>query len=868
MAFRSQQDNTPGITDGHALPDGLALALAQASSEALLGVDSSRRIAFANRAAASLFGAGEEGIVGCPAEDLLPGIGRHLTLPPPARPVRLLARSPLGESLPVEAEVIASPSEACPAFFCLLHATGSRLPAEQVSTVLADMGRRLSEVSTTRDAAAVVLDTADTLFGWDCAFFSLVSEDDGRLRPVLAVDRLNGARQGFISGSQGIVPGSHMEKTLQQGAHLVLRPEPPATPPPDSVPFGSGHPSASLMFVPVRRENRTMGVLSIQSYRPHAYTRRDLDLLQALADSGGAALRRTVAEEKAARAERELREARERLQLVSRATNDAVYDWDIESGTIWWNECMETVFGYSTADAPLDIDWWNEQIHPDDRERTFLGLRKVIESGGEYWTTEYRFRRRDGTYANVYDRGFLVYRDSRPLRMIGSMMDITARKRAEEELRHGAYHDLLTGLPNRAAFLEELERAVAHAARRDGYTFAVLFLDIDRFKNINDSLGHSAGDQLLISVARRLETCIRPGDLLARLGGDEFIILVDDLKEERDATIVAGRILDCLSRPFEISGREAFASACIGIAFGTGGAKSADELLRDADTAMYRAKAAGRNRFHIFDAEMRNHVVSVLQTETDLRRALKRGEFVLHYQPVIELETGSVAGFEALVRWQHPERGLLGPADFIPVAEDSGLITPIGWWVLREACATLARWQQSDPSLADLTMSVNLSARQIAEPDLVEQVAHALRETGLPPHSLKLEITETAIMDNAQAATAVLSRLRDMHVQLHVDDFGTGHSSLGYLHRLPIHALKIDRSFVTGLGSSQESQAICSTIIALGSTMGLGTIAEGLETPEQIEHLIKLGCRYGQGYYYSRPLDARAARLYISALEP
>jgi len=424
----------------------------------------------------------------------------------------------------------------------------------------------------------------------------------------------------------------------------------------------------------------------------------------------------------------------------------------------------------------------------------------------------------------------------------------------KEHFRHAAFHDSLTGLPNRAMFTELLKAEIDNSKRRDDHMFAVLFLDLDRFKNINDSLGHTHGDLLLVAFAERLEHALRPVDTLARFGGDEFAILLSGMTDATDAVRVAQRIQDELSQPFVLYRNSAFASSSIGIALSSTGYDRPEDILRDADTAMYRAKENGKARYEVFDHGMHARAVSRLQLESDLRQAVEQKEFCVYYQPIVSLHTGRLAGFEALVRWNHPRRGLVSPADFIPVAEETGLIVPIGEWVLQEACRYIRECQLVHPSHRSLSLSVNLSARQVAQPDLLDRIKEALAISKLSPHCLKLEITESVVMENAEAAALMFKQLRALGVQLSIDDFGTGYSSLSYLHRFPLNYLKIDRSFVSRLTTDNDN-AIVRTISTLARNLGMEVIAEGIETEEQYQQLKLLGCEYGQGYLFSHPVN-------------
>lgn len=424
----------------------------------------------------------------------------------------------------------------------------------------------------------------------------------------------------------------------------------------------------------------------------------------------------------------------------------------------------------------------------------------------------------------------------------------------KEHFRHAAFHDSLTGLPNRAMFTELLKAEIESSKRRDNHMFAVLFLDLDRFKNINDSLGHTHGDLLLVAFAERLERALRPIDTLARFGGDEFAILLSGMQDATDAVRVAQRISEELSQPFVLDKNSAFATASIGIALSSSGYDRPEDILRDADTAMYRAKENGKARYEVFDHAMHARAVSRLQLESDLRRAVEEKQFCVYYQPIVSLETGRLAGFEALVRWNHPRRGLVSPADFIPVAEETGLIVPIGEWVLQEACRHIRECQTAFPGHRSLSLSVNLSARQVAQSDLLDRITEALATSKLNPHCLKLEITESVVMENAEAAALMFKQLRSLGVQLSIDDFGTGYSSLSYLHRFPLNYLKIDRSFVSRLTTDNDN-AIVRTISTLARNLGMEVIAEGIETEEQYQQLKMLGCEYGQGYLFSHPVN-------------
>jgi diguanylate cyclase (GGDEF)-like protein/PAS domain S-box-containing protein len=501
--------------------------------------------------------------------------------------------------------------------------------------------------------------------------------------------------------------------------------------------------------------------------------------------------------------------------------------------------------------------------HPEDLGEALVKMHQLL--GGEIsnYQIETRYLDREGRAVWALQSASLV-RDERgvPRHLVFQIQDVSDRKRAEEQIHHAAFHDALTGLPNRTRLGDRLSLAVERARRSAGYRFAVLFIDLDRFKVVNDSLGHDLGDRLLVDLSRRLEGCVRKVDTVARLGGDEFAILLDGIKGPEDATDVAARISESLVRPFDLGGHEFSTTASIGIAYSSAGYERHEDILRDADTAMYRAKANGKNRYEVFDAGMHARAIEALRLEAELRRAVESGEIVPFYQPVVALSTGDIAGFEALARWHHPQRGLVGPVDFIPLAEETGLIAPLGISILRQACEQLGRWDREFPARPPVSMSVNVSVRQFRQLDFAEEIRSALAAAGIAPERLRLELTESALMDDAAGAVETLRQLKSIGVHLAIDDFGTGYSSLSYLHRFPIDVLKIDRSFVTRMSTDRESRGIVKTIITLGDELGLDVVAEGVETAEHNASLAGLACEYGQGYYFSRPLDAaRAAEL-------
>ena len=460
------------------------------------------------------------------------------------------------------------------------------------------------------------------------------------------------------------------------------------------------------------------------------------------------------------------------------------------------------------------------------------------------------------------------FRGPVPARVVVAHEDITPRKAAEERLHHAATHDALTGLPNRVLFADRLESAAQRVRRHRTARFAVLFLDFDNFKIVNDSLGHQAGDRLLLAIAQRLKMIPRQSDSIARLGGDEFAVLAEEIRDAEDAVRLACRIQEVFRTPFPIDGHPVFATASIGIAIGDADQGPGTDLLRDADTAMYHAKAMGPGRHAVFDSGMHAHTVERLNLESDLHAALERNDLRVHYQPIVSLATGRIEGLEALARWEHPTRGPVSPSTFIPIAEETGAIFPLGRWVLREACRQMRAWQLGLPEDSPLVMSVNLSARQFAQPDVVEQVDQTLRETGLDPGRLKLEVTQSVAMKDAEAAIAVLIRLKELGIRLSLDDFGTGYSSLSLLHRFPMDTLKIDRSVIHRIDDDGRNSEIVGTIGAMAQNLGMDVVAEGVETAVQRAVLHRLGCQYGQGYFFSRPIDGPATQALLAVREP
>ncbi len=566
------------------------------------------------------------------------------------------------------------------------------------------------------------------------------------------------------------------------------------------------------------------------------------------------------------RAEAALRESEERYALAARGANDGLWDWDLRSNRIYYSYRWKSMLGYGERELSDHPEEWFGRVHPDDRDELEAKITGHLDGRNPHFESEYRIMHRDGTFRWVLSRGLAVRgKNNQATRMAGSQTDITMRKKAEEQLVYDAFHDALTGLPNRALFMDRLQHVIASSRRHKGYIYAVLFLDMDRFKIINDSLGHNVGDLLLVAVGRKLSESLRPGDTVARLGGDEFAVLLDGIAELKDAADIAERINSKMAAPLLIKGNEVFTSVSIGIAWSDQSYERPEQILRDADIAMYQAKAKGSGCYEVFDSRMHANVLDRLQLEADLRGAVDHHEFVMHYQPIMHLRNERLIGFEALVRWEHPKRGKLYPLEFIPLAEENGLINAIGDWAIRESCRQLSIWQRQYPRKPPLTMSINISGKQFSQPDLIEKLKAILTETGVQAESVALEITESMIMDNIDAAVATMASLREMGFDIHIDDFGTGYSSLSYLHRFPVTALKIDRTFISKLTETGENKEIINSIISLANSLNLKVIAEGVEMTHQLSRVKELQCRYGQGFLFSQPMEPRAIDRWIKA---
>ncbi len=567
----------------------------------------------------------------------------------------------------------------------------------------------------------------------------------------------------------------------------------------------------------------------------------------------------TNLEERVAERTEALRESEERYALAAQGSKDGLWDWNLVTGKIYFSQRWKNMLGYEDDEISSDPSEWFRRMHPDETAAVRAEINAHCSGATPHLQSEHQMLHKDGSYRWMLSRGVAV-RDERgrATRIAGSQTDVTEDRVA----------DALTGLPNRIFLAEKLRLAIKRAADSYSHLFAVLFLDLDRFKVVNDSLGHKTGDLLLCSIASRLQLCARSKPegiesvVSARLSGDEFAVLLDGIASSRAATDFAGTLQAAMRPAFDLEGRQIFSSFSIGLALG-GPDSDADEILRDADTAMYHAKSRGKQQYVVFDAAMRQRAVDRMQMESDLRGALPRGELSVYYQPKISLVTGGVVEFEALVRWNHPIRGVVYPQNFVPLADETGIILSIGEWVLFQACRQLSEWRKRFDR--DIGVSVNISARQFETSELVGQVRFILAETGLPPWCLSLEVTESLLLDNPESAIRQLTELREIGIGLKIDDFGTGFSSLSYLHRLPFNELKIDRSFISGFGQKAETAHIVHTIILLARLLDMKVVAEGVETEEQVNRLAALSCDYAQGNFFSQPLPADRAEVFLGS---
>ncbi len=764
----------------------------------------------------------------------------------------------------------------------ILIVEDSLTQAEQLKYILEQYGYHVAVAHNGKRALAAMLDRKPQLVISDIVMPEMdgyqlcrqIKADDAlRDVPVILLTSLADPQdviRGLESGADNFLTKPYEEENLLSRLRQTLtnrepRQKSPAAETQNGVEIFFG---GQKYFIRARRRQILDLLLStyetaVQKNRELIETRDELQMLnehlEERVEERTAALTAEIAERK--RVEEALRESQHFIERVADATPSILYIYDsVEQRNVYTNLQVAAILGYTPEEVKrMRTVLTQTLLHPDDMERVYENNIRLLAAARDHdiIETEYRMRHANGEWRWLYGRETVFTRnsDGTPRQILGTAQDITDRKQAEDKINYLAYHDALTDLPNRTLFEDRLRHALT-LAQNSEQMLAVLSIDIDRFKAINDTLGHTVGDQLLCGVAGRLSSCVRESDTVARVGGNEFAILLTQIKRANDSVKIAQNIHEALKPPFNFEGQELYATTSIGISLFPLDGEEIQTIVKNAGAALYRAKEQGGSNYQFYKADMNAEALKRLEMENDLRRMLERGECVVHYQPQVNVNSGQIVGMEALVRWQHSELGLISPAEFIPLAEETGLIVPIGEWVMRTACEQVKRWQEL--GLTPLRVSVNLSARQFQQPGLVEVVARALAETGLGPSYLELELTESSVMKNPEQAIVVLKALKAMEVRISIDDFGTGYSSLSYLKRFPLDVLKIDRTFVCDTTSDQNDAAIVRAIITLAHSLSRKVIAEGVETEEQLSFLRSLRCDEMQGYLFSKPLPAES----------
>jgi len=637
-----------------------------------------------------------------------------------------------------------------------------------------------------------------------------------------------------------------------------------------SDPYFAQNKPKSILCMPVFRQNNLLGIIYLENdLMTEVFTHKRLGILKHLSTQAMISLENAlyvneikminqILEEEIARHEKTeeaLRVSEERFALAARGANAGLWDWDLRGNEIYFSPRWKAMLGYSEDEISRNPEEWFNRIHAKDIEMLKSTIDSYLEGAIPYFECEYRMQHKDGQYLWMLTSGLAVRdQNDSPYRLAGSQTEVTKRKIAEEQLRHHSLHDALTDLPNWTLLLDRIEHAIRIKKRQPEFQFCCLFLDIDKFKVINDSHGHETGNEILLKFASLLESSLRPGDTIARLSGDEFGILLSDSADVNEVMNVIHRIFDKLSVPIYVKEQEFFITVSIGVVMSVSDYDRPEDVLRDADTAMHRAKMQGRNRYEIFDKTMHSHVVNYVRMENELRKAIEKKEFVVCFQPIISLETGRIVSAEALLRWPKSDGQLMTTEDFIRIAEENGLIVPIGEWVLLEACRQAKEWRRA--GLPRISVAVNLSARQFEQENLSEKIDRILSETGFEPENLELELTESVLMKNIEQAIVLLKSLYKKGIKTSIDDFGTGYSSLNYLKQLPVQKLKIDKSFIRNLAKGSGDEAIVRAIIAMGTNMNMILLAEGVEDQKQLLFLKEQGCHEVQGYYVSKPMIA------------